>query len=106
MEVPDHIPRPDELPPSPRPRAAVMSDVGRLAGVSHQTVSRVINGSPHVRPETRAKVVAAMKELGYRPNPVARALVTGSTKTLGVSIFDASMYRPASSLLRHDCFAS
>ena len=38
--------------PTERP---VMSDVGRLAGVSHQTVSRVINGSPHVRPETRAR---------------------------------------------------
>src|SRR5262249_42315371 len=51
-----------------RPRAPVMSDVGRLAGVSHQTVSRVINGSPHVRPETRDRVMAAMEELGYRPN--------------------------------------
>ena len=60
-----------------RPRAPVMSDVGRLAGVSHQTVSRVINGSPHVRPETRSRVLAAMAELGYRPNSVARALVTG-----------------------------
>jgi DNA-binding LacI/PurR family transcriptional regulator len=48
-----------------RPRAPVMSDVGRLAGVSHQTVSRVINGSPHVRPETRNRVVAAMEELGH-----------------------------------------
>jgi DNA-binding LacI/PurR family transcriptional regulator len=81
-----------------RPRAAVMSDVGRLAGVSHQTVSRVINGSPHVRPETRERVLAAMRELGYRPNPVARALVTGRSRTLGVVSFDTTLYGPASTL--------
>jgi DNA-binding LacI/PurR family transcriptional regulator len=75
-----------------------MSDVGRLAGVSHQTVSRVINGSPHVRPETRARVLAAMEELGYRPNPVARALVTGRSKMLGVVSFDTTLYGPASTL--------
>jgi DNA-binding LacI/PurR family transcriptional regulator len=84
--------------PRPRLRAPVMSDVGRLAGVSHQTVSRVINGSPHVRPETRAKVMAAMEELGYRPNPVARALVTGRSKMLGVVSFDTTLYGPASTL--------
>ena len=57
-----------------RLRPAVMADVGRLAGVSHQTVSRVINGSRHVRPDTRRRVVAAMRALDYRPNAVARAL--------------------------------
>jgi DNA-binding LacI/PurR family transcriptional regulator len=82
----------------PRSRAPVMSDVGRLAGVSHQTVSRVINGSPHVRPETRERVMAAMRELGYRPNPVARALVTGRSKMLGVVSFDTTLYGPASTL--------
>ncbi|HET6868776.1 MAG TPA: LacI family DNA-binding transcriptional regulator [Solirubrobacteraceae bacterium] len=82
----------------PRSRAPVMSDVGRLAGVSHQTVSRVINGSPHVRPETRKRVMAAMQELGYRPNPVARALVTGRSKMLGVVSFDTTLYGPASTL--------
>jgi DNA-binding LacI/PurR family transcriptional regulator len=81
-----------------RPRAPVMSDVGRLAGVSHQTVSRVINGSPHVRPETRERVIEAMRELGYRPNSVARALVTGRSRTLGVVSFDTTLYGPASTL--------
>jgi DNA-binding LacI/PurR family transcriptional regulator len=81
-----------------RPRPPVMSDVGRLAGVSHQTVSRVINGSPHVRPETRERVVAAMRELGYRPNPVARALVTGRSTTLGVVSLDTTLHGPASTL--------
>src|SRR5437763_11456770 len=84
--------------PRRRPRAPVVSDVGRLAGVSHQTVSRVINGSPHVRPETRARVVAAMEELGYRPNSAARALVTGRSSTLGVVSFDTTLYGPASTL--------
>jgi len=88
----------DGGPARPRSRAPVMSDVGRLAGVSHQTVSRVINGSPHVRPETRKRVTAAMQELGYRPNPVARALVTGRSKMLGVVSFDTTLYGPASTL--------
>jgi len=88
----------DEVITRRRPRAPVMSDVGRLAGVSHQTVSRVINGSPHVRPETRSRVLAAMEELGYRPNSVARALVTGRSNTLGVVSFDTTLYGPASTL--------
>lgn len=82
-----------------RRRAPVMADVGRLAGVSHQTVSRVINGSTSVRPETRERVLAAMRELGYRPNPVARALATGRSNTIGVVSFDTTLYGPASTLL-------
>src|SRR4051794_41688748 len=63
-------------------RRAVMYDVAQLAGVSHQTVSRVINGHDNVRPDTRDRVLAAMAKLDYRPNAVARALVTGRSKTL------------------------
>jgi DNA-binding LacI/PurR family transcriptional regulator len=81
-----------------RQRTAVMADVAKLAGVSHQTVSRVVNGSAHVRPETRRRVLAAMGELDYRPNPAARALVTGRTRTLGVVSFDTTLYGPASTL--------
>jgi DNA-binding LacI/PurR family transcriptional regulator len=88
----------DEIRRKSRPRPAVMSDVGRLAGVSHQTVSRVVNGSPHVRPETRERVIAAMLELGYRRNPVARALATGRSNMLGVVSFDTTLYGPASTL--------
>jgi DNA-binding LacI/PurR family transcriptional regulator len=76
-----------------------MSDVGELAGVSHQTVSRVINGSEHVRPETRERVLEAMRELGYRPNLTARALATGRSNTVGVVSFDTTVYGPASTLL-------
>ena len=79
-------------------RTTVMADVARLAGVSHQTVSRVINDSPHVRPETRERVIAAMEKLDYRPNTVARALVTGRSMTLGVVSFDTTLYGPASTL--------
>ena len=84
--------------PARPPRPAVMADVGRLAGVSHQTVSRVINGSRHVSPATRERVLAAMHELGYRPNSIARALVTGRSQTLGVVSFDTTLYGPASTL--------
>src|SRR5205085_2949359 len=82
-----------------RPRSPLMPAVGRPADRPHHTVPRGINGSPHVRPETRARVVAAMEELGYRPNPVARALVTGRSRTLGVVSFDTTLYGPASTLL-------
>jgi len=75
-----------------------MADVAKLAGVSLQTVSRVINDSPHVREETRERVQDAMRKLEYRPNPVARALVTGRSRTLGVVSFDTTLYGPASTL--------
>lgn len=61
-----------------------MVDVARRAGVSHVTVSRVVNGHPSVRPETRARVEAAIAELGYRRNTVARALKSGRSSTIGV----------------------
>jgi DNA-binding LacI/PurR family transcriptional regulator len=81
-----------------RSRAVVMADVAKLAGVSLQTVSRVINDSPHVRADTRERVQDAMRKLEYRPNPVARALVTGRSRTLGVVSFDTTLYGPASTL--------
>uniref|UniRef100_UPI00279629EF LacI family DNA-binding transcriptional regulator n=1 Tax=Nocardiopsis sp. CC223A TaxID=3044051 RepID=UPI00279629EF len=60
-----------------------MIDVARLAGVSHQTVSRVVNGHPGVRPETAERVRAAIAHLGYRPNATARALVTRRSGLIG-----------------------
>ncbi len=60
-----------------RQRPPAMTDVARLAGVSHQTVSRVLNDHPSVRPDTRARVRLAIDRLGYRPNSAARILVTG-----------------------------
>jgi DNA-binding LacI/PurR family transcriptional regulator len=86
-------------PDPSKPRPAVMADVARLAGVSHQTVSRVLNGSDRVRGDTRERVLEAMAKLNYRPNPVARALATGRSKTLGVITFDTALYGPTSALL-------
>lgn len=72
----------------PRERRPVsMRDVARLAGVSAQTVSRVSNGSPGVVEATREQVIAAMRELGYRPNSAARALKRGSFRTIGVILY-------------------
>lgn len=80
------------------PRQVVMVDVARRAGVSHQTVSRVLNQPDSVKAETRQKVLAAIRELDYRPNRVARALVTGRTRTVGVVAYDTRLYGPASTL--------
>jgi DNA-binding LacI/PurR family transcriptional regulator len=79
-------------------RPPVMADVARIAGVSHQTVSRVLNGHLNVRDSTRARVLAAIDELAYRRNSSARALVTRRTRTLGVIAFDTTLYGPASTL--------
>ncbi|QMU71235.1 LacI family DNA-binding transcriptional regulator [Streptacidiphilus sp. P02-A3a] len=79
-------------------RPPTMADVARLAGVSHQTVSRVLGGHPNVRDTTRAGVQRAIAELGYRPNSSARALVTRRTHTLGVVAFDTTLFGPASTL--------
>jgi DNA-binding LacI/PurR family transcriptional regulator len=57
-------------------------DVAARAGVSHQTVSRVINNSDRVQEKTRKKVEAAIEELGYQPNAIARYMAKGRTKTL------------------------
>jgi DNA-binding LacI/PurR family transcriptional regulator len=75
-----------------------MMDVAVLAGVSHQTVSRVINRQPGVKATTRIRVQAAIEELGYRRNQAARALATGRTQTLGVVMLNSTLYGPASTL--------
>ncbi|KAB1914171.1 LacI family DNA-binding transcriptional regulator [Micromonospora sp. AMSO31t] len=79
-------------------RGPAMTDVARLAGVSHQTVSRVLNGHPNVREQTRLRVQAAIAELGYRPNRAARALVTGRSQVIGVVAQNTTLYGPASLL--------
>lgn len=67
---------------------ASLADVAQEAGVSQQTVSRVANGRGQVSAATRAKVVAAMHKVGYRPNYAAKALRRGSFQALGLAMFD------------------
>lgn len=80
-------------------RPAGMTDVARLAGVSHQTVSRVLNSHPSVRPTTRERVLEAMRELDYRPNRLARALVTARSQLLGVVTSGSARWGPMSTLI-------
>jgi DNA-binding LacI/PurR family transcriptional regulator len=97
-------PVPQALPPSAVARQASsrrpsIADVASFAGVSHQTVSRVLNKHPSVRDVTRQRVLAAIEQLGYRPNTAARALASGRSKILGVVAPDTSLYGPVSTLL-------
>lgn len=63
-------------------------DVALAAGVSQPTVSRVLSDSPNVKPETRERVLKALRELNYVPDGLARALVTRKTGTVGVVVED------------------
>ncbi|MEJ3405589.1 LacI family DNA-binding transcriptional regulator [Rathayibacter sp. YIM 133350] len=86
---------------SPEPqkgRAPSIRDVARLAGVSHQTVSRVLNAHPSIRDETRARVLESMEALKYRPNRAARALVTSRSRTIGVLSATSGEYGPSESI--------
>jgi DNA-binding LacI/PurR family transcriptional regulator len=75
-----------------------MIDVARLAGVSHQTVSRVLNASPAVGPELTQRVQQAIQLLGYKRNPAARALASKRSMNLGVISFGISLYGPSLTL--------
>lgn len=66
--------------------AASMGDVAALAGVSQRTVSNVVSGYVHVRPETRQRVQAAMEQLRYRPHASARALRAGRTGIIALAV--------------------
>jgi DNA-binding LacI/PurR family transcriptional regulator len=70
-------------------------DVARVAGVSAQTVSRVINDHPRIRDETRRRVQDAMAQLDYRVNNAARSLGTRTSRTIGLIVSDATLYGPA-----------
>ena len=87
------------------PRAATIFDVARLAGVSHQTVSRVLNDMPNVKPATRVRVEQAIAQLRYSPSPAARALVTRRTRTIGLITPGTVDYGPTS-IATHFNFAA
>lgn len=71
-----------------------MADVAALAGVSHQTVSRVVNDHAVVRPETRERVQTAMQQLGYRRNAAARALATNRSGLIGLVAAHLGLHGP------------
>ena len=73
-------------------RRPTIKDVAREARVSNVTVSRVINGSPQVEPQTRSRVEQAMRALGYSPNLTARSMRTSLTRTVGFLVPDLTNY--------------
>lgn len=75
-------------------RRATLNDVAKLAGVSYQTVSRVVNEHPSVAPETRSKVLEAIRQLDYRPNQAAKVLATGRSQILQLLTYDLSYNDP------------
>lgn len=79
-------------------KKANIYDVAELAGVSHQTVSRVLNNHPSLRPETREKVEKAIAKLNYRPNQAARQLVTSQSRMIGLLIANSELFGPAAIL--------
>jgi LacI family transcriptional regulator len=72
------------------PANVTIKDVARLSGVSSMTVSRVINGSARVSPETRQRVERAIAELGYVPSRLARGLIRQKTGTLALIVPDVA----------------
>ena len=86
------------IEPAPSGRPPSIRDVARLAGVSHQTVSRVLNNHPSIRPETKQRVLDVMEQLQYKPNRAARALVTSRSRTIGILSASSTQYGPASSI--------
>lgn len=75
-------------------KRVTMVDVAKAAGVSYQTVSRVINNDAKVAPETRARVLHLIQELNYHPNRAARNLAANQSHTLAVITYDMSFYGP------------
>ncbi|MEF3403424.1 LacI family DNA-binding transcriptional regulator [Agromyces sp. CCNWLW203] len=80
-------------------RAPNQVDVARVAGVSTQTVSRVLSGHPNVRPETAHRVMAAVDAVGYRLHAAAASLASGRTRMLGVILVSTARYSTSAILL-------
>ncbi len=79
-------------------RKVSMREVASLAGVSHQTVSRVINGHPNIKSDTRERVLRVIESVNYRPNSAARALASRRSNRIGVLVDSAMQYGPNSTL--------
>ncbi|ANS69774.1 HTH-type transcriptional repressor purR [Streptomyces lincolnensis] len=85
--------------PGRRRRGPGMTEVARAAGVSQKTVSRVVNGEPHVSPQVRDRVLRVIRELDYRPNNAARALLLGRYRRIGVVSLGTALYGPSTLLI-------
>ena len=84
------------IEPAAPGRPPSIRDVARVAGVSHQTVSRVLNNHPSIRDTTRQRVLDVMTELQYQPNRAARALASSRSRTIGILSAMSTDYGPAS----------
>lgn len=84
-----------------RKKKVTIHDVARLAGVSYQTVSRVINDSENVSEKTRKRVTSAMHELDYAPNKVAQILTTNRSQTLELFLVDVKHGGRLTSTTKH-----
>lgn len=82
----------------PRRQRPSIYDVAERAGVSHMTVSRVLNGHPNIRESTRERVKSAIDELSYTPSSIARALATNRAMRIGVLVDTPVQYGPNSTL--------
>jgi len=81
--------------PDRRPGRATSYDVAKLAGVSQSAVSRAFSGGGSVSGETRERVLEAARQLGYRPNAIARGLITRRSNLVGLLLpCNASLYYP------------
>ena len=99
MDVTGHTNSGGRHGPGQEPRkAASIRDVAAVAGVSYQTVSRVINGRPNVREETRRRVEEAIEALGFRRNATAFALASGVTRSVTVLTSNTTLYGYAATL--------
>ncbi|MBD8012138.1 LacI family DNA-binding transcriptional regulator [Microbacterium sp. Re1] len=89
-----------DAPPAPAtsPARASMHDVAALAGVSHMTVSRALNGYPNMRDETRRRVLDAVEQLNFTRSPIARALVTKRSMRIGVLLHGQVNHGPNTTL--------
>jgi DNA-binding LacI/PurR family transcriptional regulator len=79
-------------------KRANIYDVAERAGVSHQTVSRVLNNHPNLKLSTREKVEMAIRELEYHPSHAARQLVTSQSNLIGLLLTESDLYGPSSIL--------
>jgi DNA-binding LacI/PurR family transcriptional regulator len=85
-----------------RERAPTLSDVAARTGFSPQTVHRALHARHKVSPPTRAKILQAVEEMGYRPNRIARNLATAKSSILGIVSLGTYFYGPSQTILSID----